>query len=44
MALRYWLLAAQHNMPGPTPLHVDLHGADLSGLAIGGRRIPSSQK
>jgi uncharacterized protein YjbI with pentapeptide repeats len=37
IALRYWLLAVQHDLPAPTPGHIDLHSADLSGLIIRGR-------
>ena len=37
IALRYWLVAIDYDLPTPTPLHVDLHGADLSGLMIRGR-------
>ena len=37
IALRYWLVAIDHDLPAPTPLRVDLHGADLSGLTIRGR-------
>src|SRR5262249_20761893 len=37
IALRYWLLAMQYDLPAPTAGHVDLHSADLSGLIIRGR-------
>ena len=37
IALRYWLVAIDHDLPAPTPLRIDLHGADLSGLTIRGR-------
>ena len=37
IALRYWLLAIEKHLPDPDPFHVDLHGADLSGLTIRGR-------
>ena len=36
-ALRYWLVAIDHDLPAPTPLRIYLHGADLSGLTIRGR-------
>jgi WD40 repeat protein len=36
-ALRYWLVAIDHDLPLPAPLRIDLHGADLSGVAIHGR-------
>jgi uncharacterized protein YjbI with pentapeptide repeats len=38
-ALRYWLVAIAHGLPAPTPLRIDLHGADLSGLTICGRSL-----
>jgi hypothetical protein len=34
IALRYWLLTIQRDLPAPAPWRVDLHGADLSGLTI----------
>jgi uncharacterized protein YjbI with pentapeptide repeats len=37
IALRYWMVAIAYDLPAPTPWHVDLHEADLSGLMIRGR-------
>jgi len=36
-ALRYWLVAIDRDLPAPTPLRIDLHGTELSGLSIRGR-------
>lgn len=36
IAFRYWLLAIEKHLPEPESFRVDLHGADLSGLAIRG--------
>jgi hypothetical protein len=36
IAMRYWMAAVDHDLPGPTPLRVDLHSADLSSLLIHG--------
>jgi uncharacterized protein YjbI with pentapeptide repeats len=36
IALCYWMAAIDHDRTAPTPLRVDLHGADLSGLLIHG--------
>jgi hypothetical protein len=39
IALCYWMAAIDHDRTAPTPLRVDLHGADLSGLLTMAHRL-----